>query len=168
MAKELPTIERLRELLDYDPETGVLRWQVSRGRNAKAGSVAGTPNRDGYIHVKVDGVALKAHRIAWAMHNGEWPSAEVEIDHVDMDKANNQIKNLRTASRNENQHNLAVRADNTSGVKGLSFRPNKRLWLGQIMLHGKNRSKSSKDRAVVEAWLISKREELHEEFARHA
>lgn len=85
------TVERLRELLDYDPETGVFRWKEPR-RKCRVGEVAGSLRKDGYVKIQVDGRFYQAHRLAWLCVYGVWPSA---IDHIDGNRANNAIANLR-------------------------------------------------------------------------
>lgn len=112
----LPTLDRVRELLDYDPQTGLLRWKVSRGCVAK-GSVAGW-TQQGYVAVSIDGKQFRAHRLAWLLHYGEEPSDE--IDHIDGDKSHNAIGNLREATHSENLSNRTrLDSRNTSGVTGV-------------------------------------------------
>src|SRR6266700_4134664 len=98
--RELPAIARLRELLSYDPGTGILCWRISKGKR-KAGAVAECKSKDGYIAIGHDRWA--AHRIAWAIYYGEWPRQE--IDHRDLNKSNNSIINLREANRAQNAAN---------------------------------------------------------------
>lgn len=154
MTHELPiTPARLRELLDYDPETGEFRWRerplsdfkdqrTTNWWNSKnAGNVAGYITKDeGYRVIGIDAVYYKAHRLAWLGMTGELPD---EVDHINGDRADNRWSNLRRASRAENRQNLKVYKSNTSGVAGvyvckdrraLAFRPyisvdGKRIWL---------------------------------------
>ena len=116
MAKPLPTIERLRELLNYDPETGILTWKVHRNNRAQAGSVAGSVNRYGYIELRVDYATLRSHRVAWAIHHGKWPN--LMVDHIDGVKTNNQIKNLRDVTNSKNQQNRRVWSNKKTGLLG--------------------------------------------------
>lgn len=100
--KPLPSPELLRELLDYDPETGVLTWKRRIGKRAGsfnlryAGTRAGTLRSDGYIAVKVRNVIYAAHRIIWAMVHGEWPEC---VRHRNRDDADNRLSNLHAATR---------------------------------------------------------------------
>jgi hypothetical protein len=113
------SVERVRELLDYNQETGVFRWRVHRSRGAKRGQVAGSVDKKGYILLGIDGRNYPAHRVAWAYVYGEWPSSD--LDHRDLDKANNAITNLRVASRSDNMGNTAAHVDNSTRVKGVCF-----------------------------------------------
>ena len=115
MSKEL-TQQRLQEILDYDPETGVFTRKVSSG-GKKAGSIAGSPNVRGYWTVGVDGKYYKAHRLAWLYVHGEWP--EGVIDHIDRDTANNAVSNLRDVTQVENSLNVKVRERSKTGVNGV-------------------------------------------------
>lgn len=111
------TADRVRELLDYDPETGVLRWRVARGPK-KAGSVAGTIDKK-YCVIKIDNRGYRAHRLAWLHTFGEWPDGV--IDHRDGDGVTNALRNLRDVTRavnNENQRR--ARADSRSGMLGVT------------------------------------------------
>lgn len=88
------------------------------------------------------------------------------IDHIDNNPLNNQRNNLRVATPSENQWNRKATKRNSTGVKGLSWQKRGNMWKGSIMAHGKTYQKQSKDRAIVEQWLATKRVELHGEFAR--
>jgi hypothetical protein len=98
------TAERLRELLDYDPKSGVWVWRISRKR-MRIGSVAGSINGDGYRRLMVDGRRYQASRLAWLYVIGSWPIAE--IDHKNLDKADDRFCNLRECTRLQNQAPLA-------------------------------------------------------------
>lgn len=110
------TQERLKELLSYDPETGIFRWLQDRG-GKRAGDVAGCKKRT-YIVISVDDVVYRAHLLAWFYMTGEWPNPFV--DHRDTHKHNNAWENLRLATKSQNQANIGRTKANTSGLKGVS------------------------------------------------
>lgn len=132
------TQERAKELLTYDPLTGVLYRKLDLG-GSSAGDVAGyTSNtRDGkkYRHVSVDGKTYKAHRLVWLITYGEFPSGQ--IDHIDGDGLNNRVENLRHVSRAENLQNQRRYANNTSGVSGVSWRKDCQKWVAHIRVNHK-------------------------------
>jgi hypothetical protein len=97
------TAERLRKLLAYDPETGVFRWKVQRGR-VRAGSIGGTLIKSGCHMIAIDWRTYPAHRLAWLCVHGCWPVDQ--IDHVNGIRTDNRIANLREAIRNENNENI--------------------------------------------------------------
>lgn len=109
----IPTIKRL---FLYD--NGYLYWRESRGR-ARAGSLAGNGNGAGYWQVGVNGRHFVLHRVIWAMPFGPIPEG-MEIDHIDRDKSNNRIENLRCVSASCNQHNGRSDAVNRTGYRGVS------------------------------------------------
>lgn len=123
------TQTRLKKLLDYNPETGVFVWKVSRGNRA-VGSLAGRMGTAGYIEIMLDGVRHGAHRLAWLYMTGEWPREEV--DHINCVRGDARFANLREASRSGNQQNKAVQKNNTSGHKGVTWHAKNRKWLAQI------------------------------------
>jgi hypothetical protein len=125
------TQERLKELLDYDPATGVFVWKVTPSSSAPAGSVAGCRRRNGYIFIKVDGVQSLAHRLAWLYMTGVGPSDQ--IDHRNCIRDDNRFENLRASSRSKNQHNKALQKNNTSGIKGVSLCAQTGKWRAAIM-----------------------------------
>lgn len=102
--RTLPTYERLHELFNYDESTGNLtRKTKGRGRNCQIGDVAGGVNGQGYIYVRVDKQKLRAHRLIWLMCTGSWPKHE--IDHINRDRSDNRICNLRDVPSFMNQNN---------------------------------------------------------------
>ena len=92
--------DRLLELLEYNPDTGIFIWKVNRKRLAKAGSIAGSINGKGYIQISVDGKLYLAHRLAWFYCFQEWP--ENIIDHINGIKSDNRLDNLQDVTQNKN------------------------------------------------------------------
>lgn len=126
---------RLKELLCYDPETGVFTWRVSRGR-VRAGVVAGTLDKDGYLRVQVDSCFYQAHRLAWFYMTGRWPADQ--IDHVNGLCADNKFVNLREVSDAQNKQNIgAARVDNRSGLLGVRASERTNKYTAQIRHNGK-------------------------------
>lgn len=134
------SLERARELLVYDADTGSLTWAVGRGRygnRARAGAVAGWEDPDGYRQVRVDRRAYLAHRIVWLLTYGVWPDGI--IDHINRDPRDNRVTNLRLCTHPENHANTNLRSDNTSGIKGVSWAVRQRKWVARIRANGRVR-----------------------------
>lgn len=161
------TAERLRELLSYDEETGEFVWRVRRGGRAYAGTVAGTVMKIGYRHIRIGGKFHYAHRLAWFYVHGRWPTHQ--IDHVDRDRQNNRISNLREATNAENGRNSIAAPRNTSGFKGVSWHRNCEKWKAQIKYNGRQMHIGLFDSAEAahDAYAI-KAKKLHGKFARAA
>jgi len=114
------THDKIQQLLHYDPETGVFTWRVHRYRYP-LGSVAGHAAAKGYLAIGVLGKTYKAHRLAWFYTYGVWPSGQ--IDHKDLDRTNNSLRNLRDVTNSVNKQNSgAARSDNSLGVPGVNRR----------------------------------------------
>ena len=128
------TQERLKELLDYDPETGVFVRKASRG-TAKAGSVAGCMYNTGYIMIRIDSKDYTAHRLAWLYVYGCWPTNQ--IDHINRVKDDNRLCNLREATQSENNWNVGKYKNNKSGLTGVSWHNSTKKWQAQISVNGK-------------------------------
>jgi hypothetical protein len=127
--------DSLFDYVQYNPETGVFRWKQSRGPVRK-GQIAGSINH-GYRRIKIKDKTYSAHRLAWYMVHGEWP--ENEIDHIDGNKDNNSIKNLRPATRSQNMMNSSnkPRTDNTSGARGVYYHKQREKWSAMITVKRK-------------------------------
>lgn len=129
------TQARLKELLDYDPETGVFVCRVRRSNHkALAGHRAGCPDKDGYIRIGLERKKYCAHVLAWLYVTGEWPSKQ--LDHINTIRSDNRFENLREASRGENMQNGTRRADNTSGFKCVSWDVRRGKWCAYINADG--------------------------------
>ena len=125
--------KRLKQLLDYDPDTGVFSWKVRR-RRIKIGDIVRATNRDGYICMGIDYKTYLVHRLAWLYVHGEFPE---EIDHINHDRADNRICNLRGVTRVENRKNQLIHRNNTSGVAGVYWNKRDKKWVARIKVNGK-------------------------------
>lgn len=123
------------EALGYDASTGCFMWKVDCGA-ARAGQKAGRVQADGYLMIGFKGKKVLAHRLAWFFVHGSWPHGE--IDHIDGDKANNRIDNLRIVSRSQNMQNMKVaRKDNQSGFLGVVSPKKGSRYLAQLIVGGR-------------------------------
>ena len=138
-----------RELLDYDPATGVLVWR-HRSRdhfsslrscnswNGKhSGNLAGTVNNHGYFRVRLFGRNYGAHRIAWLITNGAWPAGQ--IDHINGITSDNRLVNLRCVTSQENGRNAKRKSNNTSGITGVYWRKPHGKWCAAICVGEKKK-----------------------------
>lgn len=112
------TIERLKRLLHYDPDTGVFTYRETRGRCLR-GTVSGKRHAGGYWRVSIDRKIYQAHRLAWFYVFEEWPNGD--IDHINLDKVDNRISNLRIATPSENQANTSKRTKTLAALKGVTW-----------------------------------------------
>jgi hypothetical protein len=117
--------QRLKELLSYDAESGVFTWKISRG-SSKAGDVAGCLATTRYWRIRLDNRFYLAHRLAWLYAYGNWP--EHEVDHINGNKSDNRIVNLREATHSENTMNIGIKKHNTSGAKGVTYHKQCNKW----------------------------------------
>lgn len=128
------TQARLRELLSYDPETGIFRWlKAAPRRQRQVGTVAGGL-KYGYVSICIDYRHYPAHRLAWLYVHGRWPNGEV--DHINRRRADNRIANLREATRKDNSRNGSLR-QNSSGAIGVSWDAQTERWRAHITVDGK-------------------------------
>jgi AP2 domain. len=132
------TLERLKELLHYNADTGAFtRIKIGTPGNQRfVNQIAGSREVKGYQQIKVDGKkTYKAHRLAWFYMTGKWPDGQ--IDHINGDKSDNRFSNLRQATPGQNQQNRLSPRTNTSGYKGIYKLPRKRPWRAFIHHNGK-------------------------------
>lgn len=122
--------EQLKSLLDYNSETGVFVWRIANGKRVRAGDIAGCVTDRGYIRIAVLGKQYPAGRLAWLYVYGYWP--EKQIDHINLNKQDNRICNLREANASENSRNKALRPDSETGFKGVKKQGNKYMARCQV------------------------------------
>lgn len=135
--EELLTAEWLRSVLEYNPDTGVFTWLSSHG-GVSAGSIAGNVNSTGYAVVGLKGVKYRQHRLAWLYVHGHWPAET--IDHIDCNRTNNRLSNLRAVSPGINKQNFRTpTAANTSGFLGVYWSERRQGFMASVGLHKKGK-----------------------------
>lgn len=155
------TQDEIKSLFDY--KNGKLVWKIKPNRNIRIGDAAGSIDSHGYLQTKHNGIVYLNHRLIWLMHYGWLPKL---IDHVNGNKTDNRIENLRQATPQQNQHNAKRRVDNKSGVKGVVWRKDSRKWRADIQVNGKRRSLGCFDSIEnAKEFIMLTREMLHENFA---
>jgi len=158
------TAERLRELLSYDPETGVFTWLVIRG-GAKADKPAGTVKRDGYRWIRVDCRGYVDGRLAWLYMTGQWPKHS--IDHKNCNSVDCSWDNLREANLSQQAANQRIRKNHATGFKGVHR--SKDRFVARIWRHNRYDYVGTYDTAeqAHSAYMLEAIK-LHGEFARAA
>lgn len=137
-------IKALKDILDYEPDTGFFRWKPreSTTREGKifntrfAGAVAGTINGHGYVQINISGRLHKAHRLAWLFVHGDCPAL---IDHINRDRTDNRICNLRQATKAQNAANSGATSRSKTGVKGVSWSDKENKWIAYIRVDGRSK-----------------------------
>ena len=122
--------EELQEVLNYDPETGLFTWKITRQRSPK-GQIAGSETDKGYIRIEIYGKSYAAHKLAWFYIYGEWPNL---LDHKNQIKGDNRISNLRLATVQQNNRNRDAQINNMLGVKGVGI--HNRKYRARIRVNG--------------------------------
>jgi hypothetical protein len=120
------SIDYLREIFSCDADRGLLFWKLGTGR-VVAGSVVGCKSKDGYVVAGHNGRQYRVHRIIWALHYGAWP--ERDLDHINRNKSDNRIVNLRPCDDARNQWNVSARVG-VSAYKGVGRHKGK--WRARI------------------------------------
>lgn len=158
------TQERLKELISYDSSTGIFTRLKTTSSKAMKGSNPGTATSNGYLKFSVDGRSYFSHRLAWLYVYGKFPVGI--LDHINSDRKDNRIANLRQVTLSQNGCNRLLQSTNRSGIKGVSWEERAGQWKAVIMLDGKQKrlgyfkNKSEAATAIAKARL-----ELHGEFA---
>jgi len=155
----------MAQILRYDADTGALFWLRDRSRRVRKGDRAGWMC-NGYNVVRIKGKNYRAHRIAWLLSHGKWPKNQ--IDHINGDRSDNRLINLREATHSQNTCNIGPRSSNKCGEKGVCWHVKSKRWRAAIQVDhklkflGAFKSKSDAVSAYKKA-----AEELHGEFAHH-
>ncbi|MGO4743995.1 HNH endonuclease [Serratia quinivorans] len=165
--KDIELIKRYRECFSYDEKSPTcLAWKSRVANCVKIGAMAGGPHWSGYWYVRLDGQSYAAHRVVYGLINGYLPD---EVDHIDLNRSNNKISNLRASTTSQNECNKGIQRNNTSGVKGVNWDKSSGMWKARVAVNGKTRYAGRfhniKD---AEQAVIAMRSELHGEFARSA
>ena len=125
----------LVELLVYNPSNGFFTWKQDQGR-IRLGATAGSLRKDGYLQIMLNHKLYLAHRLAWFYITQEWPTEQ--IDHVNKNRSDNRLCNLRLATNKQNGENLPMLCTNVSGHRGVSWDTSRKKWKAQIKHHGRN------------------------------
>jgi hypothetical protein len=139
MKTESSIREYVLSILSYDPDTGIFRWKVARnsyGGKAKPGALAGC-RRDRYHKIGIDGVEYRASRLAWLIVHGRWPAKC--IDHINRDRFDNRIVNLREATQAQNMQNKTVNKTSSTGIKGVGFCKERQRFYARICVNYKSK-----------------------------
>jgi len=154
------------EYFSYDAESGIILWKKNPGKRNLLNKEAGSLRPDGYRHIAINGKCVLSHRVAWFLHYNCWP--EKYIDHIDGNKINNNIKNLREADVFENAYNSLTPKNNTSGVKNVYWNKQKSKWMARINLKGKCKFIGLfDDLDLAELAVMEAREKLHGKYFNH-
>ena len=131
----------------------------------KNGQKAGTRHHTGYTQLHVKGSLFNAHRIIFLLHHGWLPDV---IDHIDGNRANDSIENLRAATYQQNLYNMRLKLNNTSGVKGVVWEKQRKKWRVQMSIYGKNTNLGRfNDLELAELVAMEARDKYHGAFAKH-
>mgnify|MGYP000058039159 CR=1 FL=1 len=137
-AKEQLTSEYVAKRLNYNSETGVFTWKTPTAARLKPGDIAGTIHKTGYVKIILDGISYWAHRLAWLYYYKEWPKGEAyQIDHINGNKADNRICNLRLVTNKKNTRNHGLYKHNISGTSGVCFNMQQGKWQAYIRTNEK-------------------------------
>lgn len=128
------TRDQLVELLDYDPETGQFTNRITRNPRALVGQRAGDPTGTGYWRVQINKSRYQAHRLVWLWAYGQFPDRQ--IDHINGDRSDNRLANLRLATNKENHENVKLRADSATGVRGVHLHTRGNRYIAQVCHNG--------------------------------
>ncbi|MFQ6183638.1 HNH endonuclease signature motif containing protein [Sinorhizobium meliloti] len=178
-AESFLSFAQVNSVLGYEAESGLLFWKerprsmfTTEGSwkiwNARfAGKEAFTSFKDGYKRGCIFYRHVRAHRVAWMLSHGVWPSGE--IDHIDGDRANNKLENLRDVPGAENRKNARRPRNNISGVVGVSWRKDTRKWSARVKIGGRVKCLGdfkSFDEAVATRKLAESKYGFHENHGR--
>ena len=155
-------VNRVRECFDY--KDGALYWKVKKARRTKIGQRAGSfDEKTGYYRVHIDSKMQKLHRVIFLYHHGYLPNY---VDHIDGNKTNNKIENLRESTFSENCMNQKVSTRNTSGTKGVMWHKRDKRWFVQLRINSKCHSFGYyEDKELAELVAMEATNKFHKEFS---
>jgi hypothetical protein len=130
--------ELVKALFHYCPATGLFTRKITTGSKAKIGSIAGSMQESGYVLLEINGNRYRAHRVAWLYMYGKFPDGL--LDHINRDKADNAINNLREASVQQNSQNRAVRLNSSTGYTGVSIDKRSNRYRAYITVDGRQKA----------------------------
>lgn len=161
------SLSEILETFELSPEYELIR---KKSRNSRyVGKPAGTISSKGYVKIQLNGRMYSAHRLIYQIANSiDILSADIQIDHIDGDKQNNNPNNLRLATNQDNQRNVKIQRNNTSGFKGVTYEKNRNKWKASIY-DGTRRINLGRFNSPEDAHLAYKTKaiELFGEFARY-
>ena len=166
--KTMSDLSREEALYYFKDEGYTVSWKNTLNPRIPNGRHVTNTDGPGYYQVRVNGKFHRVHRLLWIMRNGEIPNG-MQVDHIDGNKKNNSVDNLRLCHRHENQRNSKLPSHNTSGVKGVSFVKRSSKWRARLKVLGVEVAIGVFDTIEeAEAAMVSARNSLHGEYARHA
>lgn len=130
------TQDGLRELLHYDPDTGLFTWIKKTSNRVKVGDVAGSVSDTGYIDIRLNGQLFRAHRLAWLYVYGVWPARV--IDHINHVRTDNRLCNLRDVPVTVNASNISDKSSSASGYTGVTWCKSSKKWRVKIQANGRH------------------------------
>ena len=162
MADSILTQELVKDLFEY--RNGELYWKIAR-QGIKIGNKAGCVSNSGYLRTDINRKKYLNHRIIFLYHHGYLPKF---LDHIDNNKINNRVENLREATSHQNNCNTKTRTDNTSGIKGVCWDKDVKKWRVQLQVNGKKTHIGIyADIELAELVVTEARNKYHGEFAKH-
>jgi hypothetical protein len=133
--KTLPTLERVREVVDYQSISGEFVWKIALTGSVRAGERAGGVSPSGYRRITIDGTIIAAHRLAWFYNHGVWPTNG--MDHINGQKLDNRLENLRDSTGSVSSFNRGRMINNTSGIVGVRWIARNKKWGAEIQVNRK-------------------------------
>lgn len=154
---------QIHEYLEY--KDGGVFWKKSKGSRGVVGDRVGSPDGKGYRHTYFNGKKYREHQLVWILCNNEEPST---LDHINGNRSDNRIENLRLVSNSENLFNSPLRKDNKTGCKNVMWKEDKKRFVVEIKAH-KNRFRlgSFKDLELADLVAQEGRDLFHGKFARN-